>query len=38
MEQLARGYIRDPVELEKNLAVVRGWREEASALAALLGD
>ncbi len=38
IEQLTRGYIRDPVELEKNLAVVRGWQEEASALAALLGD
>lgn len=37
MEQLARGYIKDPAELEKNLAVVRGWREEAAALAELLG-
>jgi NAD(P)-dependent dehydrogenase (short-subunit alcohol dehydrogenase family) len=36
MQQLARGYIRDPAELEKNLAIVRGWQEEAAELAALL--
>ena len=32
LQQLARGYVKDPVELEKNLQITRKWQEDAEKL------
>jgi hypothetical protein len=32
----AMSFVKDPVEREKQLSIVRGWQEEAERLAALL--
>jgi NAD(P)-dependent dehydrogenase (short-subunit alcohol dehydrogenase family) len=34
LQQLARGYVKDPAELEKNLQITRQWQEDAEKLAA----
>jgi hypothetical protein len=36
MYEMGKGYIKDPLEREKNLAIVRGWQSEAEALGRLL--
>ena len=36
MYEMGKGYIKDPVEREKNLAIVRGWQEDAQELGKLL--
>jgi NAD(P)-dependent dehydrogenase (short-subunit alcohol dehydrogenase family) len=36
MHEMAKGYIKDPAEREKNLAIVRGWKEDAERLAEML--
>jgi hypothetical protein len=36
MVEMGKGYIKDPVEREKNLAIVRGWQEDAEELGKLL--
>ena len=37
MQELARGYVKDPQQREEQLRVVRGWQEEVAQLNALLG-
>jgi NAD(P)-dependent dehydrogenase (short-subunit alcohol dehydrogenase family) len=32
MYEIGKGYIKDPLEREKNLAIVRGWQSDAEAL------
>jgi NAD(P)-dependent dehydrogenase (short-subunit alcohol dehydrogenase family) len=36
MYETGKGFIKDPVEREKNLAIVQGWQEDAEALGRLL--
>jgi hypothetical protein len=36
MFEIGKGYIKDPLEREKNLAIVRGWQSDAEALGRLL--
>ena len=36
MFEIGKGYIKDPLEREKNLAIVRGWQSDADALGRLL--
>ncbi len=36
MYEMGKGYIKDPLEREKNLAIVRGWQEDAQELGRLL--
>ena len=36
LQQLARGYVKDPVELEKNLQITRQWQEDAEKLSDIL--
>jgi len=36
MYETGKGFIKDPVEREKNLAIVRGWQDDAEALSKLL--
>ena len=36
MFEIGKGYIKDPLEREKNLAIVRGWQADAEALGWLL--
>jgi NAD(P)-dependent dehydrogenase (short-subunit alcohol dehydrogenase family) len=36
MYEMGKGYIKDPVEREKNLAIVRGWQTDAEELGRLL--
>ena len=36
MYEMGKGYIKEPQEREKNLAIVRGWQEDAEALGSLL--
>jgi len=36
MYETGKGFIKDPVEREKNLAIVRGWQDEAEQLSRLL--
>jgi len=36
MYEMGKGYIKDPLEREKNLAIVRGWQADAEALDRLL--
>ncbi len=36
--EMGKGYIKDPVEREKNLAIVDGWVKEAQSLGNLLGQ
>ena len=35
-QELAKGYVKDPVQLEEHLQIVRGWQEEAEKLEKLL--
>jgi len=32
MAEMGKGYIKNPVEREKNLAIVRGWQADAEEL------
>lgn len=34
--KLAQGYLKDPVQREEQLRIVRGWQEDAECLQALL--
>ena len=36
MYETGKGFIKDPLEREKNLAIVRGWQEDAEELGRLL--
>ena len=36
MYEIGKGYIKDPLEREKNLVIVRGWQSDAEALGRLL--
>jgi NAD(P)-dependent dehydrogenase (short-subunit alcohol dehydrogenase family) len=36
MNEMAKGYIKDPIEREKNQAIVRGWQADAEELGKLL--
>jgi NAD(P)-dependent dehydrogenase (short-subunit alcohol dehydrogenase family) len=36
LQELAKGYVKDPVQLEEYLQTVRGWQEEAEKLEKLL--
>ena len=36
MYEMGKGYIKDPLEREKNLTIVRGWQSDAEALGRLL--
>jgi NAD(P)-dependent dehydrogenase (short-subunit alcohol dehydrogenase family) len=36
MEEMGKGYIKDPLERERNLAIVRGWQADAEALGRML--
>ena len=36
MYEMGKGYIKDPIEREKNLAIVRGWQADAEVLGRLL--
>jgi NAD(P)-dependent dehydrogenase (short-subunit alcohol dehydrogenase family) len=36
MNEMAKGYIKDPAEREKNLAIVHGWQTDAEELGRLL--
>ncbi len=36
MYETDKGFIKDPIEREKNLAIVRGWQEDAEEPGRLL--
>jgi hypothetical protein len=38
MQDLARGYEKDPKKLEEQLRIIQGWREEADQLKAILSS
>jgi hypothetical protein len=37
LHDMAKGYVKDPVEREQQLAIVKGWQQDVERLATLLG-